>query len=137
VAHYPEDVNKERDRERSDDHRDREHGPRPARRRGGADMPRGYSSCVPTANGHFFYDFETSACSPLAAYSPYFYVFAPHRSTVFHSTSITGRGMSFGNYPLAVRIHGHLIACNPAATKFVVALFDSINFSVGCEPPQH
>jgi hypothetical protein len=91
--------------------------------------------CVANERQRTFYDFQARTCSPLAAYRPYFYVFAPHRETTFHVSAKSGRGMNFGNYPVPIRIHRHLVACDTIDKTFVIEYLDSINFSLACEAP--
>ena len=74
--------------------------------------------CVPALRAPSFYDLQTDPCSPLSGYDPYSYVFAPHDLTTFHVSGKTGRGMLFGNYPIPLRIHRHLIACDRTEKMF-------------------
>jgi len=73
----------------------------------------------------------SNACTPLAVYSPYFYVFAHARHSAFHISSKKEVG-GFGNYPQPVLIRHHPIACNRRETQFLIVYPDAISFTVGC-----
>jgi hypothetical protein len=73
----------------------------------------------------------SGACSPLAVYSPYVYVFAHAQQSAFHISSKKKVG-GFGNYPAPVLIRGRPIACNARETQFLIRYLDAISFTVDC-----
>jgi hypothetical protein len=79
-------------------------------------------------------EFTAGACSPLAAYSPYFYAFAQARHSAFHVSMKQAVG-GFGNYPQPVLIRGRPIACNARETQFLTVLPDAISFTLDCSRP--
>jgi hypothetical protein len=87
--------------------------------------------CVPYARPWEFRAGD-AACTPLSQFAPYFYVFAPHTETSFHLAAKHHRPLSFGNYPVALRVYGRMIACDAHETRFVIEYRDSINFTVDC-----
>jgi hypothetical protein len=80
--------------------------------------------------GRLALSFRSGTCSPLAVYSPYFYVFANARGSAFHLSSPQKVG-SFGNYPVVVFIRGRPVACNARETKFLI-LEAKARFTLGC-----
>lgn len=84
------------------------------------------------SSGRWAQNFTSGACSPLAVYSPYFYVFANAHHSGFHiSQRVVG---DFGNYPVAVMVRGHPIACDRHETKFLI-LYRDTHFTLGCLRP--
>lgn len=77
--------------------------------------------------------FTSGTCSPLAVYSPYSYVFAARHRSAFHLSRKRHVG-GFGNYPIAVFIRGHPVACDARETRFLVLYRDS-PFTLGCSRP--
>src|SRR6266581_5376434 len=71
------------------------------------------------ASGRWAQKFTSGDCSPLAAYSPYSYVFSHAHGSSFHISSKKRVG-GFGNYPVSVVIRGRPIACNAQETQFLV-----------------
>jgi hypothetical protein len=80
------------------------------------------------------FDFVANGCSPLAIWTPYFYVFANAHGSPFHTTAVRPSG-NFGNYPVLVRVAGKYVACDPKAKTFLIEFRDARNFSVGCQAP--
>ena len=76
-------------------------------------------------------NFVAGRCSPLATWSPYFYVFATSRRSQFRTTPHRPRG-SFGNYPVLVRISGQFVSCGPRGRRFLIAYSDAATFTVDC-----
>ena len=76
-------------------------------------------------------NFTDGDCSPLAVYSPYFYVFAQARHSAFHISSKKKVG-GFGNYAQPVLIRGRSIACNARETRFLIEFPDAVGFTVDC-----
>jgi len=77
------------------------------------------------------------ACAPLSTYSRYWFVFkSPARSTLHLSKRKFGSEV-FGNYPAPVLIRGQSIACDLAATRFLVVYRNAASFTLGCLAPMH
>ena len=87
---------------------------------------------VCTRNGSL--NFVAGSCSPLATWSPYFYVFATARHSAFHTIARKPRG-SFGNYPVLVRVVGEFVACGPRSRTFLIEYSDAAAFTVDCIAP--
>jgi hypothetical protein len=82
-------------------------------------------------SGRWAQKFTYGACSPLAVYSPYSYVFAHAHGSSFHISSKKQVG-GFGNYPVAVLIRGRPIACNAQGTQFLIKYRDGASLTLGC-----
>ncbi len=82
------------------------------------------------SSGRWRQKFTSGDCSPLAVYSPYFYVFTPARRSAFHITS--KKACCFGNYPQPVLIRGWNIACDARETTFLIEYVDAASFTLGC-----
>jgi hypothetical protein len=87
---------------------------------------------VCTRSGSF--DFVANGCTPLAKWTPYFYVFANAHRSPFHTTAVRPSGI-FGNYPVLVRVGGKYVACDPKVRTFLIEFRDAKNFSVACGAP--
>src|SRR3981081_2148013 len=82
------------------------------------------------ASGRWAQNFTSGSCSPLAVYSPYFYVFANAHASAFHISSKAKVG-GFGNYPTPVLVRGHPLACDRGETRFLI-LYRDTRFTLGC-----
>lgn len=83
------------------------------------------------ASGRWGQKFTSGQCSPHAVYSRYSYVFARVRGSSLHTSSKKRVG-GFGNYPVAVPIRGHPIACNARETQFLVKYRNAVPLALGC-----
>jgi hypothetical protein len=83
--------------------------------------------------GSSFYNFSCSgACAPNSKYSHYWYVFAKPGGSAFHLSSKRFSEGYFGNYPIQLLIRGRSIACNQKETRFLIAYFNSLPFTLSC-----
>jgi hypothetical protein len=82
------------------------------------------------ASGRWAQKFTSGACKPLAVYSPYFYVFADAHRSAFHISSKKQVG-GFGNYPVALSVRGHPVACDTREARFLI-LYRDTSFTLGC-----
>jgi len=82
------------------------------------------------ASGRWAQRFTSGACSPLAVYSPYWYVFADAHHSTFHVTD--KQATNFGNYPQPVLVDGKNIACDKASTRFLITYVDAASLTLGC-----
>lgn len=82
------------------------------------------------SSGRWGQRFTSGACSPLAVYSPYSYVFRGAHGSAFRLSSKRRVG-GFGNYPVSVLVRGHPVACDARETRFLV-LYRDTRFTLGC-----
>jgi len=71
------------------------------------------------------------ACAPLSYWNPYFFTFTGARHSRFHLSKRKGRPV-FGNYPIPIKIKGHLVACDPRERTFLITHFDAVGLSLAC-----
>lgn len=85
-----------------------------------------------------FWNFTTVAggCSPLAKYLLYWYTFQPPHGTAFHIVRRKMRLPNFGNYPVAVLVRGHMVACDAQERHFLIDYASGAGLTLGCLPLQ-
>jgi hypothetical protein len=82
------------------------------------------------------WNFTSGDCTPLAKYLLYWYTFQAPHGTVFHLVHRTVRPSSFGNYPVAVLIRGHMVACDARDRHFLIDYLSGAGLMLGCLAPQ-
>jgi hypothetical protein len=73
-------------------------------------------------------------CAPLAYWNPYFFEFRNARGTRFHVSKRSDRP-NFGNYPIPIKVKGHLVACDRAETHLLITYGDAAGLSLACLRP--
>jgi hypothetical protein len=81
----------------------------------------GLVECSGSAGCHMGW-FYSKMTGPLSEFSTYSFVFSGFGKSAFHlmPVGVTLAPGSFGNYPVPVTVNGRVVACNPAATEFLV-----------------
>lgn len=82
------------------------------------------------------WNFTAGDCTPLATYRLYWYTFQSPHGTAFHLSSRRARSLAFGNYPAAVLIQGHTVACDVHERRFLIAYTSGAGLVLGCLTPQ-
>ena len=76
----------------------------------------------------------TEACAPLAFWQPYSFTFSGARHSHFHLSTKKGRPV-FGNYPIPIKIKGHLVVCDRRERTFLITYGDTVGLSLDCLKP--
>jgi hypothetical protein len=70
-------------------------------------------------------------CAPLAYWGIYFFTFKNARRSAFH-LSTRRTLISFGNYPIPIKVRGRFVACNRAETKFLITYGSAVGLGLAC-----
>ena len=70
-------------------------------------------------------------CAPLAYWGIYFFTFKSARRSAFH-LSTRRTLISFGNYPIPIKVKGRFVACNRAETKFLITYGSAVGLGLAC-----
>lgn len=81
-------------------------------------------------------DFTAGECAPLAKYLLYWYTFQAPHGTTFHISGRRAGSLSFGNYPVAVLIRGHMVACDARERHFLIDYTSGAGLMLGCLTPE-
>ena len=84
-----------------------------------------------------FWNFTAGECSPLAKYLLYWYTFLSPHGTAFHIVRRKVRAPNFGNYPVAVLVRGHMVACDDQERHFLIDYASGAGLMLGCLAPAH
>lgn len=82
--------------------------------------------------------FYRGARSPMSEYSRFTFVFAKFGTPSFHLMAAGFNvAKGFGDYSVAVKINGRLVACNSSATQFLISNGDALgDGNLGCLAPR-
>lgn len=90
--------------------------------------------CV-SGNASTSWNFTDGGCNPLSKYRLYWYTFKSPHGTTFHLVRRRMRPPIFGNYPVAVLVRGHMIACGAKGRGFLVDYGSGMGMMLGCLTP--
>lgn len=82
------------------------------------------------------WNFTSGDCTPLAKYLLYWYTFQAPRGTAFHIVHRKVRPPNFGNYPVAILVRGHMVACDAHERHFLIDFASGAGLMLGCLAPQ-
>ena len=73
-------------------------------------------------------------CYPLARWQPYSFEFKSAQGSRFHVSRKT-RPPRFGNYPIPIKVKGHLVACDTTESHFLITYGDAVGLWLACLRP--